>query len=327
MASVREHASRVKDLNSKRSVDSTVLVSFVALSWCCASASNTRSVGFFQARSRAPGVLAQHSRPRLPAWCSLRCTSFPVTSDQSACFRPGRLDLSLYLIADRGFVSRLGSRRSLEELVERALSSECISVVQLRDKISGLRPALAVGKRLRAMCQSARVPFLVNDRLDLALALEADGIHIGQEDMPLAYVQKLAPAGWILGASAGTLSKVEILKQESSIDRPIRLDYIGCGPVFGTQTKADAGSPIGAAGLTRVAESVEPLPVVAVGGIGLSNAKSCIAHGRASGIACISAILGADDPKLAARALHEQIKQGREMRVRGMPCRGDERLL
>jgi thiamine-phosphate diphosphorylase len=241
-----------------------------------------------------------------------------VTPERFTSFGSGRHNLSLYLIADREFVSRARPGVLLEEIVEQALSSGCISAVQLRDKNSALRSTLALGKRLRALCHAAGVPFLVNDRFDLALALEADGIHIGQQDMPLAYVQKLVPQHWILGASAGTLSEIATLERESTSERPIRLDYIGCGPVFGTNTKADAGSPIGTAGIARVVAAVEPLPVIAIGGVGCSNAQSCIVSGKASGIACIAAILGAEDPKLAAQSLYKEIQEGYELRKRAV---------
>jgi len=238
-----------------------------------------------------------------------------AAGDRLTPFRSTRTDLSLYLIADVAYVSQLGSRQSLEELTERALASGCVRAVQLRDKRSSLRKTLELAKRLRAVCAAAGVPFLMNDRLDLALAVDADGLHVGQEDMPLEYVQKLVPADWIIGASAGSLSEVTALKQASTAERPIRLDYIGCGPVFGTQTKLDAGAPIGIRGLAHIVEAVAPLPVLAVGGIGISNARQCISQGKAAGIACISAILGAEDPRRAAEDLDAEIRRGRDLRV------------
>jgi thiamine-phosphate pyrophosphorylase len=138
------------------------------------------------------------------------------------------------------------------------------------------------------------VPLIVNDRVDVALAIDADGVHVGQDDMPAPLARRLLGAGRILGVSAGTVEEALQAQADGA-------DYLGTGDVYGTPSKADAGAPIGVAGLAAVARAVA-IPVVAIGGIQVGNAAAAIRAG-ASGVAVISAVVGAPDPEAAARAL------------------------
>lgn len=225
---------------------------------------------------------------------------------------------AVYLVADRAYAASMGRR--LESVVERALASKCVSAVQLRDKQLGTRDAIRLAERLRDACHAARVPFLINDRLDVALAVDADGLHVGQDDMPAELARHLLPAGKLLGVSAGD-------EHEAVADGALAAaDYFGVGSVYGTASKVDAGAPIGVDGLRLVARRVAPTPVVAIGGIGVGEAEeeekrrddtacspatACVRDGGAAGVAVISAIIGADDPAAAARALYAQVKRAR----------------
>jgi thiamine-phosphate diphosphorylase len=202
--------------------------------------------------------------------------------------------LRLYLVADPS-LSRSGD---IVSDVDAALAGG-VSMVQLRAKGLKDRAAFEVGRSLRKQCAQYSVPFLVNDRVDLALALGADGVHLGVDDMPLdAARQVLGPAA-IIGWSPET-------DEQTAMAAGRGADYLGVGPVFGTGSKADAGEPIGLDGLARRVVAAG-IPVVAIGGITADTAAGCLQQG-ASGIAVIGAILRSDDPGQAATALRSAVE-------------------
>ena len=168
------------------------------------------------------------------------------------------------------------------------------TVIQLRDKAASTRALIEEGLALRALTRERGALLIVNDRVDVALAVEADGAHVGQDDMPAALVRRLLGPGRILGVSAGTLEEAQRAVTDGA-------DYLGIAPIFPTQSKADAGPATGADLLTQIARSVS-LPLIAIGGIAEGNVAEVI-RARASGIAVISAVVHAEDIASAARRL------------------------
>lgn len=203
------------------------------------------------------------------------------------------LKLGLYLVTDE----RLSRGRATAEIVRAAIRGG-IDAVQLRGKDLPAREQLAIGRELRAITRDAGVLFIVNDRVDLALALAADGVHVGQDDLPAEIVRRLVGPEMIIGVSAATIP-------EALAARAARADYLGVGAIYGTATKLDAGAATGSALLGTIAGAVD-LPLVAIGGINATNVAAVIAAG-AAGAAVVSAIIAADDPEAAARELQRRI--------------------
>jgi thiamine-phosphate pyrophosphorylase len=173
------------------------------------------------------------------------------------------------------------------------------TMIQLRLKDADARMQVEVARALLAALPSG-VPLIVNDRADVALASGAAGVHVGVDDLPAAAVRRIAPPGFIIGASVGCDAEVPLASGA---------DYVGIGPVYGTASKADAGDAIGVMELARLAARCR-LPTVAIGGIDATNAAPVIAAG-ASGVAVIRAVLGAQDPEEAARELRRAMTVAR----------------
>lgn len=205
--------------------------------------------------------------------------------------------LRLYLVTDR----RLARGRGDEEVVTAALAGG-VTAVQLRGKEMSTRELVAVGERLREITRRAGALFLVNDRLDVALAVEADGVHLGQDDLPLDRARRLAGRRFIIGISAENPREAQEAEAGGA-------DYIGAGTVFPTGTKPDAGRPIGLDGLAAIVAAVK-IPVVAIGGINAANAAAVLKTG-ATGIAVVSAIVAAADITAAAAELRHLLGDGR----------------
>ena len=165
--------------------------------------------------------------------------------------------------------------------------------VQLRLKDVAARDLVGVAREL---IKAVGVPVIVNDRADVAIAAGAAGVHLGADDAPVSAIRRIAPTGFLIGASVGSDAEVPLAAGA---------DYVGVGPVFGTTSKDDAGEAIGLAEFTRLSTATG-LPAVAIGGISVDNARSAIEAG-AIGIAVISAIFGATDPLAAARELGSAI--------------------
>jgi len=215
------------------------------------------------------------------------------------CFRPtpGKetvmstartVDWRLYVITDAG----LARGRSHQEVIEAAILGGA-TIVQYRAKDVSTRQMVTEAQVLRELTRHAGVPFIVNDRVDVALAVDADGVHIGQDDMPVALARKLI-GDRLLGVSAHSLSEAVQAVQDGA-------DYLGVGPVFATPTKPDAAPPIGIDGLTTIRRQIS-IPIVAIGGINQTNAAEVIRTG-VNGIAVVSAVVAAADVTAAARQL------------------------
>jgi thiamine-phosphate pyrophosphorylase len=187
----------------------------------------------------------------------------------------------------------LAAPRSVIEVVQAALAGGA-RAVQLRNKGDTARELRAAGERLAPLVKQASGLFFVNDRLDVALTLEADGVHVGSEDLPVAAVRATAPKGFLIGRSA---DDPEIARQAVADGA----DYIGCGTVFTTATKQDAGEVIGVEGLLRVVETV-PVPVVGIGGITVERAREVVRSG-AAGVAVVSSVMSASDPAAVVRTM------------------------
>ncbi len=167
------------------------------------------------------------------------------------------------------------------------------TMVQVRLKSADARQLAEVTRRLVA---SLAVPVLVNDRADVALAAGAAGVHVGPDDIPVEAIRRIAPPGFIIGASLGS---------DAEAANAIGADYVGIGPVYQTLSKGDAGTAIGPQGFARL-RSLTVAPAVAIGGITSTNAHDLIVAG-ACGIAVIASVFGAADPERAARGLRAAI--------------------
>jgi thiamine-phosphate pyrophosphorylase len=201
--------------------------------------------------------------------------------------------LSLYLVANPDH-----AQGDLVEVVEEAIHGG-VSMVQLRAKSLSDREHLALATRIRRLCAPHGLPFVVNDRVDIALAGEADGVHLGVDDLPVAVARQLGGPDFIVGYSPETENQLLQSAEQGA-------DYLGVGPVYGTSTKADAGRALGIEEFAQRCRT-SPLPVVGIGGIDTSNAASVMAAG-ARGVAVVSAILGAPDARKAARELRDQVR-------------------
>ncbi len=208
-------------------------------------------------------------------------------------------DLTLYLVV--GAEVTLG--RPLDEVVAAALRGGA-TLVQLREKTLGDAELIDVARALKSRLAPLGVPLIINDRVEVAKAAGAGGVHLGQDDLDAARARDILGPDGLIGVSAGTA------EEAARIDTG-RADYVGIGAVYATATKSDAGPAIGIAGLTALAATLAPLPVVAIGGIGPREAAQVMACGAAHGIAVVSAICGAQDPEAAARSLRREIDAGR----------------
>jgi thiamine-phosphate pyrophosphorylase len=207
-----------------------------------------------------------------------------------------RKQLSLYLVLG-GAPNRYG--QTATEIAEAALRGG-ITMLQWREKKAPLAEVLETGRAIRDLCHTYRVPFIVNDRIDVAMLLGADGVHLGQEDIPLGEARKLLGDQAIIGISTGTFAEAQAAQAGGA-------DYVGVGAIFATATKADAGEPIGTDLLTAIAQHLA-LPQVGIGGIQETNAASVYAAG-ADGIAVVSAITETTDVFAATRRLQQVARQ------------------
>lgn len=187
----------------------------------------------------------------------------------------------------------LAGSRGILTAVHGALRGGC-RAVQLRDKTAGARELMEVGGHLRRLTREYGALLFVNDRMDVALALEADGVHLGPDDIPVAAARAVVGRDLLLGYSTD-------LPDEARAAASAGADYLGCGAVYPTRNKAEAGEAIGPAGLERVARAVD-IPVVGIGGIGRHTAAE-LAHTGAAGIAVMGAVMSAPDPEAEVRAL------------------------
>nr|WP_144917687.1 thiamine phosphate synthase [Moraxella osloensis] len=214
-----------------------------------------------------------------------------------------RADYQLYLVTDRNCLQQ----QTLEQAVEQAILGG-VTLVQLREKAIASKEFYERALRIKAICHHYNVPLLINDRVDIALAVEADGVHIGQSDLPCRVVRQLLGKDKIIGVSART-AKQAIQAQADGAD------YLGVGAMFATSTKQDAKT-VSVETLNDIRQSVS-IPIVAIGGINhttlpalqhaLQSAEMSTG-GVIDGVAVVSAILGQKDVKLASEQLKKMIK-------------------
>jgi len=205
-----------------------------------------------------------------------------------------RTRLALHVLTDREW--SLG--RDTLTVATAALDGGA-TVIQLRDKKATTRTLVEEGQALRALTRERGALLIINDRIDVALAIDADGAHVGQEDdMPVALARKLLGPDRILGVSAGNLEEAHVAVAGGA-------DYLGVGPIYATHTKANAGEPVGLSLITELANRYSTR-LIAIGSIKADNAAAVIQAG-AMGIAVIRAVVSAEDIVAATRALRESM--------------------
>jgi thiamine-phosphate pyrophosphorylase len=204
------------------------------------------------------------------------------------------IDYTLYFVADADFASG----RDLVPIIEAAVRGGA-TVVQLRAKDHPFQAFIELGRRAAAALKKRRIPLLINDRVDIALACAAAGVHLGQEDMPPALARKALGKGRLIGISVHTPEEALEAERQGA-------DYVGAGPAYATTTIATGLPVLGPEGIRRIKDAVR-LPVVAIGGITDRNARAVREVG-ADGVAVVSAILGAADPEKAARLIKKSFR-------------------
>lgn len=217
------------------------------------------------------------------------------------------LDLRLYALID----SAVAGGRSLGDIAK--LIANSTTLVQLRDKHGSTRQLVEEARELTAVLAPLDIPLLINDRVDVALAAEADGVHIGQDDMSPADARLLLGKTAIIGLSIKTVEQAKAAPLEL-------LDYVGVGGVYATTSKDTSSAPIGLSGLGAVVQAIRArdpkFPICGIAGINQSNAGDVIMQG-ADGVAVISALSMAPDPTIAARDLLSEVDGALARRNRG----------
>lgn len=204
------------------------------------------------------------------------------------------IDHSLYLVADAEFAAG----RDLGALVDAAVDGG-VTIVQLRAKRLEGAVFAALAADLKTRLAGRNVPLLVNDRADIAMACGAAGVHLGQDDLPVATARRLLGPAAVIGVSVNTAAEARRAERDGA-------DYVGAGPAYATGTKETPLAVLGPDGIGRIRAAVR-LPVVAIGGLNASNAAAMAAAG-ADGIAVVSAILGAPDARRAAAEILSAFK-------------------
>lgn len=204
------------------------------------------------------------------------------------------IDLSLYLVLDPDLCGGAAGMVS----TAKAAAENGATVVQLRAPSWKKKQWLETARALKAVLAPLGVPLIINDQIDVALAVDADGVHIGQDDLPPAETRRLIGPGKLLGVSVSDFAELAAVPTEG-------VDYIGIGPIQSTATKPDAGAATGVSGFQALAAAAK-WPKVAIGGIKLSHCAPLFAAG-ADGVAVVSAICGQPDPAKAAAELAAEI--------------------
>jgi thiamine-phosphate pyrophosphorylase len=204
-----------------------------------------------------------------------------------------KVDYSLYLVTDR--VLSLG--RSNLEVIQAAVRGG-VTLVQLREKEATTKEFYQEGLKIRAYLKTRDIPLIINDRIDMALALDAEGVHLGQEDMPIDAARKILGPQKIIGASVFT-------PEEAKIAEALGADYLGLSPIFVTETKPELTQHLGIKGIPLLKEAVR-IPVVGIGSMSESNAYEAVKAGL-DGVAVVSAICSREDPRAAAEAIKKEV--------------------
>lgn len=207
-------------------------------------------------------------------------------------------DFKLYVITDE----RFHPGRSLIDVIEEAIIGGA-DIIQLRDKTSSKLEVLRKARALRRLTKKYDVPFIVNDHIDVAMAARADGVHLGQDDLPLEEARKILGQEKIIGISTHSIEQAKAAEKGGA-------DYIGVGPVFPTGTKADVVDPVTTQYVKEAAEQIN-IPFVAIGGIKLHNVDQVLEAGGRR-VCAVSEIVGASDVKSVCRQFLEKIETSRK---------------
>ncbi|MFL0269494.1 thiamine phosphate synthase [Candidatus Clostridium radicumherbarum] len=199
------------------------------------------------------------------------------------------IDYSLYLVTDRSFLGNKSLKDAISEAIEGG-----VSFIQIREKDISTRAFYNIASEVKEVTDYYKVPLVVNDRIDIAQAIDADGVHLGQSDMPIQVARKILGKNKIIGISVENVKEAKVAEENGA-------DYVGVGTIFYTGTKKDINKPIGLEGLKEVCSSIK-IPKVAIGGINKNNLKDILKAG-VDGAAIISAILGEKDIKEASKLL------------------------
>jgi len=209
-----------------------------------------------------------------------------------------KVDYSLYLVTDRA----LSFGRSNLEIIREAVIGG-VTLVQLREKGATTKEFYQEGLKIRAYLEERNIPLIINDRIDIALALDAEGVHLGQEDMPIDVARKIVGPQKIIGASVFTL-------EEAKIAEAMGADYLGLSPLFVTETKPELTRQIGIENIPSLKEAVQ-IPVVGIGSMSQANAYETVKAGL-DGVAVVSAICARQDPKAAAEAIKKEVLRAKK---------------
>lgn len=201
------------------------------------------------------------------------------------------VDYTLYLVFESN-LCKISPMRAVEEAIKGG-----VTILQLREKDALTREKLQIGEKLKKIAQKHAIPFIVNDRIDLALALNVDGVHLGNEDMPLKYAREILQTQ-LIGISVDNVEQAIQAEKNGA-------DYISIGSIFQTSTKSDAHGPVGTEIIKRIKHAVD-IPVVAIGGITSKNVRE-VSEAGADGVAVVSEILCADEPMQAAAELKDAL--------------------
>jgi len=212
------------------------------------------------------------------------------------------ISYDLYVITDE----KLSHNRSHTEIARAAILGGA-DVIQLRDKECRCSDLIASAYAIRDITKKENRLFIINDRLDVALITGADGVHLGQDDIPIRLARKFSPKGFIIGISVGSVEEAVLAEMEGA-------DYVALSPVFSTTSKEDAGFGHGLDMLMAIRSSIK-IPLLAIGGIGPGNVTEVILAG-ADGVAVISAVVSSPDMSEAARELKSSITVARQMKLK-----------
>jgi thiamine-phosphate pyrophosphorylase len=218
-------------------------------------------------------------------------------TDMAMCDKK-KVDYSLYLVTDRA----LSLGRSNLEVIQAAVRGG-VTLVQLREKEATTKEFYQEGLKIKACLKAGNIPLIINDRIDITLALDAEGVHLGQEDMPIDVARKILGPEKIIGASVFTPEEARIAEASGA-------DYLGLSPVFVTQTKPELIQHLGIEGIPLLREAVQ-IPVVGIGSINQANAYEAVKAGL-DGVAVVSAICSQEDPRAAAEAIKKEVLRAKK---------------
>lgn len=219
-------------------------------------------------------------------------------------FKKGEIDYSLYLVTD----SRLSLGRSNLEVIEAAIDGG-VTVVQLREKELGSKDFYKEALRVKELLQRRHIPLIINDRVDIALAVHADGVHIGAEDLPIGAVRPLVGPEMIIGVSVFTPDEAGLAEQKSA-------DYLGLSPIFITATKPGLIHQIGIDGIPAIRRATR-IPLVGIGSMNASNAYEAVSAGL-DGVAVVSGIVSQKDVNSAAKAIKAEVMRAKGLFLNGI---------